>query len=186
MAVTLAGLAGARLAVTDWIRPHLIPPAHLALPIMPFIRLIPFYFGSGARPAWLDGPGRAPGSAGLLAHVQQTASPGPHYWAVVGRLPNVPGAWVYSDRLADAAGHTPSSHFLAHTACVTPSGAIASPTAQANSTCLAELAARLHQLITLQPASRYWAFQAYETAIFTAAALLLAGACFWWIRHRLT
>ncbi len=43
---------------------------------------------------------------------------------------------------------------------------------------------RLRQLVTYQPASRYWAFQWYETAIFLAAALLLAGFCIWWIRRR--
>jgi hypothetical protein len=40
------------------------------------------------------------------------------------------------------------------------------------------------QRVTFQPASRYWAFQAYETAIFLALALALSGFCFWWIRHR--
>ena len=46
--------------------------------------------------------------------------------------------------------------------------------------------ARLHlrQLVTYQPASRYWAFQWSETAIFLAPALLLAGFCFWWVRRR--
>ena len=46
--------------------------------------------------------------------------------------------------------------------------------------------ARLHlrQLVTYQPASRYWAFQWYETAIFLALAVVLAGFCFWWVRRR--
>lgn len=45
---------------------------------------------------------------------------------------------------------------------------------------------RLHlrQLITYQPASRYWTFQWYETALFGVLTLALAGFCFWWIRHR--
>jgi MYXO-CTERM domain-containing protein len=37
--------------------------------------------------------------------------------------------------------------------------------------------------VTYQPASRYWTFQGYETAIFLALAL--AGICFWRIRRRL-
>jgi len=42
--------------------------------------------------------------------------------------------------------------------------------------------------VTYQPASRYWAFQRYETATFIAVALALAltGFCFWWIRRRLS
>ncbi len=45
---------------------------------------------------------------------------------------------------------------------------------------------RLHlrQVITYQPASRFWAFQWYETAIFGVLAVALAGFCAWWIRHR--
>ncbi len=36
--------------------------------------------------------------------------------------------------------------------------------------------------MTYQPASRYWAFQWTETAIYLAVALLLAGLCFLRIR----
>jgi hypothetical protein len=91
MAVALAGLAGARLAVTGWVRPRLIPPAHLALPIMPFTRSILFDFGSGTGPAPLNVPGRASTTAALPAAVQHAANHSSHYWASVGRLPDVPG-----------------------------------------------------------------------------------------------
>jgi hypothetical protein len=36
--------------------------------------------------------------------------------------------------------------------------------------------------VTYEPASRYWAFQWFETAIYLALALALAGLCLWWIR----
>ena len=42
----------------------------------------------------------------------------------------------------------------------------------------------LRRQISYQPASRYWAFQWYETAIYLALALALAGLCVWQIRHR--
>jgi len=42
---------------------------------------------------------------------------------------------------------------------------------------------RLREQVTYQPASRYWAFQWTETGVFLGAALLLAGACFWWTRR---
>ena len=45
---------------------------------------------------------------------------------------------------------------------------------------------RIREVLTYQPASRYWAFQWYETAIFIGLALVLAGFCFWWVRHRLS
>jgi hypothetical protein len=38
--------------------------------------------------------------------------------------------------------------------------------------------------VTYQPASRYWAVQWYETAIFLGLAVILAGICFWQIRRR--
>ena len=37
------------------------------------------------------------------------------------------------------------------------------------------------QTVTYQPASRYWAFQWIETAVYVAFALALAGFCLWWI-----
>jgi hypothetical protein len=43
----------------------------------------------------------------------------------------------------------------------------------------------VRDLLTYQPAGRYWPFQWYELAIFIVLALLLAGSCLWWVRHRL-
>jgi hypothetical protein len=42
------------------------------------------------------------------------------------------------------------------------------------------------QLVSYQPAGRFWAFQLDETVIYLILALLLAGLCTWWIRHRLS
>jgi hypothetical protein len=46
---------------------------------------------------------------------------------------------------------------------------------------------RLHlrQLISYQPASRYWLFQWLETLIFVAFSVALAGFCFWRVRRRI-
>jgi len=40
--------------------------------------------------------------------------------------------------------------------------------------------------VTFQPASRFWAFQWYETGVFVLAAVALAALCVWWVRRRLT
>jgi hypothetical protein len=45
--------------------------------------------------------------------------------------------------------------------------------------------ASFRQVVTYQPASRYWPFQWYETAIFVGAALLLGGFCVWRVSRRL-
>ncbi len=88
---------------------------------------------------------------------------------------NQPGAWVLSNQTIDTAGHSFTGP--ATQACLSKT---ASPQACAAS--LGQL--HLRQLVTYQPASRFWAFQWYETAIFAALALALAVFCIWWVRRR--
>ncbi len=84
-----------------------------------------------------------------------------------------PGAWMISNQTIDSAGHLftgPASQ-----ACINGSG----------SACLATLAPlHLRQLLIYQPASRFWAFQGYETGVFLALALLLAWFGAWWLGRR--
>ncbi len=79
-----------------------------------------------------------------------------------------PGDWIVSKQLLDPAGHA-----------ITGALKFPSPGAACNATnsCLAGY----RQVITYQPANRFWPFQIYETAVFTGAALLLLALCFWWI-----
>jgi ABC-type transport system involved in multi-copper enzyme maturation permease subunit len=94
----------------------------------------------------------------------------------VGAAPNIPGAWVYSDQVTTASGSTDLG----------PAPAQCGPNSGYNA-CQATIA-RMHLRVvaTYQPASRYWAFQWYETAIYLLAALALAGFCWWWVRRRVT
>jgi len=88
---------------------------------------------------------------------------------------NLPGAWILSRRAITPAGRTFTGPVPR--ACHT----------QGIQACNAAIG-RLHlkQIMTYQPASRFWQFQWYETAIFLAAALALAAFSFWWVRRRLT
>lgn len=87
---------------------------------------------------------------------------------------NPPGGWVYSSQVLSASGRTSLG----------PEPRIcASGTWQACLNALGRL--HLRQVVTYQPASRYWPLQWAETSLFLALALLLAGFCFWWIRRRL-
>jgi len=52
--------------------------------------------------------------------------------------------------------------------------------------CVTKVGATFHQVVTYQPANRYWAFQWYELAIFLGSALLLSGASIWWVRRHLS
>jgi hypothetical protein len=42
----------------------------------------------------------------------------------------------------------------------------------------------IREVVTYQPASRYWPIQGIETAIFLALALAMAGYCFWRLGRR--
>ena len=164
MAVTLAGFVGARLAVTNWVRPHLSAAAHLNVPI---------------------------GSTSTALGYQQTSAG----LSVLPPTVTIPNAWIYSTAVRDHAGQIPTQQYL-KTACPKVGAVLAPQPSNANhlpaaspqdfQSCTAKIAARFHEAVTYQPASRYWPFQWYETAIFVGATLVLVGVCFWWIRRRLT
>jgi hypothetical protein len=86
---------------------------------------------------------------------------------------NKPGAWVLSNQTIDKAGHPFTGP--ATQACLNGSQ-------QACNASVGKL--HLRQLVTYQPAGRYWAFQWYETGIFMALALLLVAYCYWRVSRR--
>jgi hypothetical protein len=155
MAVTLAVFTAVQFAMRA-IRPHLIAPVHLISAITA-VSGVQLFLPPGSSTA---GTTLIPGAPG-----------------------NLPGAWILSTQTINAAGHIVSGVPLSAT------GALSVATCGGGSqypshACFAELAKRgYRQLVTYQPAGRFWAFQWYETAIFVALALALAGFCFWWIRR---
>ena len=89
-----------------------------------------------------------------------------------------PGAWIYSSQVINPAGQ-PFNAATLH-AC------LATETSGSFQACQAALG-RVHDLrllVTYSPASRFWALQGYEAAIYLAIALVLAGFCVWWVHHR--
>ncbi|HUN35186.1 MAG TPA: ABC transporter permease [Trebonia sp.] len=89
--------------------------------------------------------------------------------------PDIPGAWILSSDLVTPAGR-PANTLPAGQACSEN---------QSRQACKAYIAGfHLRHSVTYQPGSRYWALQWYETAIYLAAALILAGLCFLRIRPR--
>jgi hypothetical protein len=106
--------------------------------------------------------------------LQQGGLNGSHFNLGTGDLPGQPGAWLLSSGAVNAAGQPVST---------TP----AVCTTQSNNTpgfldCLASHGIR--EAASYQPASRYWAFQWTETAIYLALALALSGYCFWRLSRR--
>jgi hypothetical protein len=84
-----------------------------------------------------------------------------------------PGAWVFSDHIVGPSGGSVSGGFLSHGACLQ---------SRASAACIG----KLREVLVYQPASRYWAFQWYEMAIFIGLAVVLSGICFWGVRRRLS
>jgi hypothetical protein len=156
MAVTLAVFTAAQFAMRA-LRGHLIAPLHAVVPI-----------------TGLNGASIAVGSAGTGSMSLAPAAD------------NIPGAWIYSAQVVNAAGHvvqgvplSAAGDLSAHT-CGGTDGRGPAPA------CFTGLARHgVRELVTYQPASRFWLFQGYETAIFLVLAVGLAGFCFWWIRRRL-
>ena len=84
------------------------------------------------------------------------------------------GAWVLSGQVIDTAGHP-------FQAAATPACTTGYPPA-----CQASLSGfHLRDLISYEPASRFWTFQWVETGMFVALALALAACCIWWLIRRI-
>jgi hypothetical protein len=110
---------------------------------------------------------------------------GPDRRIQVSAKPPDTGAWLLSSHTVDASGHAVDR--IPPSPSLSPTSGPCAPSQQGLSACLAEIT-RLgyRQQVTYQPSSRFWPLQWYETAIYTAPALGLAGFCFWRLRHRLS
>ena len=147
----------------------------MAVTLAIFVAVVWFAFPFLVRPHLLP-PVQAASALNIASVVAtgagvQGAGPGDLF---VQTQVNMPGDWVLSSPIITPAGR-PASSEPATRACT---GATST-----TKTCDAYLESlHLRQTVTYQPASRYWAFQWYETAIYLALAFLLAGLCLLRIR----
>lgn len=174
MAVALFAFVVVRIGVTYGIRPRLFGPKHLALALDPDST----GFGSEISPTIM---------------LNRLFNGGPSS-ALDPAMPKLPNAWIYSSRVVDGSGHDLTDKVL-NADCpgmASGGGAPAAPGhtqvsdagRQSMQACVAKVGATYHQLVTYQPAGRYWTFQLTESALYVAAALLLAAFCGWWVRSR--
>jgi hypothetical protein len=94
--------------------------------------------------------------------------------------------WILSSKTVDASGQEVTALPSWFGDCVQPSKP-AGPVKEALRGCLARLGdLGYRQQVVYQPASRFWALQWAETALFLVLSGLLTGFCFWWTRGRLS
>jgi hypothetical protein len=164
MAATLAGFVVAWVAMGTGIRQSLISPLQRSFALNPNTT------GYGFSGSFLSS-----GAATLRPDA-----------------PRFPGAWVYSTQVvSDKTGSLLTSGVvkadcpsLVSTA-GTQGGSGPGAVQQALHACVIKVATMYHGVATYQPGSRFWAFQAYELAIFVGLALALLGLGAWWICRRL-
>ncbi|MGA2530325.1 MAG: ABC transporter permease subunit [Acidimicrobiales bacterium] len=175
MAVTAAGFAAARVAVTYWVRPNLASPVRESLPL-----------SAGSGPGFLYGASQ--GTMNFNAYIQSGApTPGVGKAVLTAPQVNVPNGWVYSTAAVDKAGHAPTSHYLFQACPVLKQLSKPqppSPSAAQLQACLTRLTSSFHTLLAYQPASRFWPFQWAEMGVFITAGLALCGLSYWWLCRR--
>jgi ABC-2 family transporter protein len=166
MASVVAVFIAVRVAVNEWVRPHIFGPLHqiYALTGSTFIG-----YGSNS----------ANGASNLI--------PGP---------PGLSNAWISSVEIVDKSGHvlTPQDTLAACPWLVQAGsggggGGVTrapGPAASSFQDCGLKLASRFHELVVYLPASRYWPLQWSEFAIYLAAAVVLCGVCVLVVRSRFT
>jgi hypothetical protein len=176
MAVTLVGFIATRFAVLFWVRPNFMAPLKTVSRLNPFSP---------------DGPG---------AHL---AGPNSSAWIISAQTIDKSGQVIGTN-----GGLGPNGQFNLNVSnngtlnlgdgrvCpnrVTPpklsggnGGSIRGLPTSINRgflECIDKLDIR--QVVTYQPANRYWPFQIDETLLYVVLALLLSGFCVWWVRRRL-
>jgi hypothetical protein len=174
MAVTLLTFTAARVAFRLLARPALLAPAVRSLP------LDPTSTGYGAS---TDLPFIVPAA---------TLQPAP---------PDLPNAWVTGISIVNRSGTGLTTSVL-NRSCPgigggrAGGGGVLNPLAGGGHTtqappgavtamqeCVARLATTYHEVVTYQPASRYWPLQWSELCVYLAAALALAALTVWRVRR---
>jgi hypothetical protein len=162
MGATLVLFAAVRVAVTEWVRPHLMAPLMMHVP---FTITSPRRIEVGGhlpQGAWVvsesivNGAGHAVGGGvtGMLRNMSMVSASGVHIPGV-GSCPNLrPSAAQLGDP-----------------------GALSGLVAR----CVNQL--HLTNDVVYQPASRYWPFQIYESLIFLAFAVTVGAFTVWWVRR---
>lgn len=166
MAGTLGIFVVVRIAVTLWVRPHLLPPRHMALSLLG-ARRFGFEIGPGSAVSLVAGGGAPPGAWGVSSRLVTDA----------GQPVNAAAQAAFLHRYCPTISGPPTGAIRGHNVTKTPD-----PTAFR--ACQAQAAQHFHLAISYQPASRYWTFQWLELGGYLVLALVAALAAYWWVTRR--
>jgi hypothetical protein len=162
MVGTLGVFVFTRVAVVQWIRPHLLSPRHLVTSFGEF----GFLIHNG-------------GQADLVARPPDM----PNTWVQATQIVTSSGhATTAAERAAFVHQYCPNIGpppvGVAH------GKVLGGPGAGAVHTCRDQAAHMFKLAVTYQPASRYWTFQWLEVAIFAVLALAFGVGCYLWVTRR--
>ncbi|MFG1914086.1 ABC transporter permease [Micromonospora sp. NPDC048898] len=162
MVLTLAGLLTVRIMVAEWIRPLLVAPRVVSMPLDPATT----GYGSGGNILFGVGPS-----------------------ALEPTTPDIPNAWIQSVRVVDAAG-LPLTDQVLRATCPGlgegpqgPAGPASEAARQRMHDCVRRIGENYHEVVTYQPGDRYWTFQWWELALFVLLTVLLCGYAYYRLRR---
>lgn len=166
MASSLAVFIFVRIAVQQWVRPHLMPAKVMTTSLLSGKEF--GFFSNNGGPVDLVARAGGPSNSWVLSthilnaagHVSTAAERSAfvrRYCAAIATPPPPVGNGGRSVRLADPA---------------------------AMESCRSHAAQTFHLMLTYQPAHHYWPLQLLETAVFTGMALLAMAGCYWWLTRR--
>jgi ABC-type transport system involved in multi-copper enzyme maturation permease subunit len=162
MAATLGIFAFTRIAITSWVRPHLLTPLHTSMSL-----LSAGEFGFTLTPN---------GTVDLAAGGPSI----PNAWVQSSRIVTSTGQTASAaERAAFVSQNCPT---IAHPP--SPGQGRAAGDTGAFDACRQQAARVFHITASYQPAGRYWTFQWLEAAIYVALALVALIGSYWWIHRR--
>jgi len=162
MAATLGIFAVTRIAVSAWVRPHLLMPLHTT---------------TSLASTDVDFAPIRNGTADLVVRGPEI----PNAWVLSSQFVTSSGhAAGAAQRSAFLSQYCPT---IAHPVPSGPGGP--APLDQsAFENCRQQAAHVFRVAVSYQPAGRYWTFQWLEAGIYTALALVAVAGCYWWITRR--
>jgi hypothetical protein len=164
IAATLLGFVVARIAVTVWVRPHLLASRHVLLALMVGKERVPgfpsdfgVFVGLPALPnAWAL-------SSELVDRARHALSTAQLHELFVRTCPTLAANVSRNSGVGKGPGPGPTGAYLS---------------------CLHALSHHLQLQVAYQPAGHYWPLQALEAGIFLAVAFALIGATVWRVGRR--